>query len=423
MSVIAFIGMTIEMVILYYYFSTNLERRYSKIKSFLIFWVCEGLNIIKCVLMSDITVLKFVTTVIVQFLLLSILYKDKLYKKIVVYMTYLLSVILAEVLSMLIAKYVYHSNLTNTMEFSIENVLWSVTAYLFLFVFCVLGALFLKNKKIDADNRVTQYICLYVGIQFIIVTLFFSFICQFMITAVLMMCVLMFFATASFIVAFILFRAIQKLSKKTAEAEFIKKEADIKDKHFFEIKAQYMEYRKLRHDFYNHIKVLDNLDDSEKVKKYIDEIKQKFDSMERVSYCNNPSLDALLSLKNKEADAEKIKTRIAVCDLAGVTVKDYDICSVVANLFDNAIEAAKQTQEKYIDLEINLKADRLFIVVKNSSNEPEKTLKTTKKDKEHHGIGLQSVKETAEKYDGDCVFRYDNGEFVSLVNMTCQTKN
>ncbi len=419
MNVIAFVGMTIEMVILYYYFSTNLERRYSKIKSFLIFWFVEEVNIIKCIILNSNTLIKFFTTLVVQLVLMHVLYKDKTYKKITVYMTYLLSVVIAEVLSMLIAEYVYNSNLSQKMELSIENVMWSLTTYLFLFIFCILGALFLKNKKIDAEDRVTQYVFLYVGVQFVIITLFFAFICEFMITAVPMMLLLLFFAVISFVTAFMLFKAVQILSKKNAESEFIKKEAEIKDRHFFEIKAQYMEYRKLRHDFYNHIKVLDNLDDSEKVKEYIDEIKQKFDSMERVSYCNNPSLDALLSLKNKEAEAEKIKTNIAVCDLAGVNIKDYDICSVVANLFDNAIEAAKQTKEKYIDLEINLKADRLFVVVKNSSIEPENTLKTTKKDKEHHGIGLQSVRETAEKYDGDCVFRYDSGEFVSLVNMTC----
>ncbi len=417
MKPIAVIGMFVEMFIVYYCYSSALEKKYPPLKTFMIYIALQGLNFIKCCFMFDEILLKYITSVLAQFIIIHLLYKDKWLRKVSVCVIYQICVTLGEISAVILAKYVYSADLTKGGDLNAENVLWSLTAYLLIFLFCVIAMMLVRNEKINIENRIVQYVSLYVGVQILIVAMFMMFIYEYKITSFIMIAVILAVMAISFVIASMLYKTMKLLAKKTAEAEFIKKEADIKDKHFFEIKAQYMEYRKLRHDFYNHIKVLDNLDDSEKVKKYIDEIKQKFDSMERVSYCNNPSLDALLSLKNKEADAEKIKTRIAVCDLAGVTVKDYDICSVVANLFDNAIEAAKQTQEKYIDLEINLKADRLFIVVKNSSNEPEKTLKTTKKDKEHHGIGLQSVKETAEKYDGDCVFRYDNGEFVSLVNM------
>ncbi len=417
MNVIALVGLTLEMLILYYYFNTNLEKRYSAIKTFLLFCAIDGLNVIKCILIFDMVVVKSVTTMIIQLLIVAILYKDKWYKKIFVYMVYLFIIIMSEVISMMVAKIVYNNELINAMELSLENILWSLTMYLVSFILCILSALLIKRKEIELENRITQYVFLYLGVQFFIAVVFVMFFCEYNNRSMSNIIMAFSIVMIAFAVAMLLFNAVKTMSKKSAEAEFIKKESEIKDRHFFEIKAQYMEYRKLRHDFYNHIKVLDTMDDKEKIKEYINEVKERFDKMERISYCNNPSLDALLSIKAKEAEAEGIKTLFEVCDMTKVNVSDFDICSVVANLLDNAIEAAKKTLEKYIDLEINLKADRVIVVVKNSSNEPERNLATTKKDKENHGIGLQSVRETAAKYDGDCVFKFNKNEFVSIVNM------
>ena len=44
-------------------------------------------------------------------------------------------------------------------------------------------------------------------------------------------------------------------------------------------------------------------------------------------------------------------------------------------------------------------------------------LETTKTDKENHGFGLKNIISTAEKYDGTTLFNYENGEFISIVNL------
>ena len=156
-------------------------------------------------------------------------------------------------------------------------------------------------------------------------------------------------------VAFFIYRATKITAKKNAEAEFMRKQAKIKDKHFLELKEQYIDYRRLRHDFYNHIKIIDSLNDSQKIREYVGSIKERFDKMKQLSYCNNLTLDALLVLKQSEAQQNGIKVNFSVCDIDSVGMSDFDLCSVVVNLLDNAIEAAKKTKEKYLDMEINRK--------------------------------------------------------------------
>ena len=220
-------------------------------------------------------------------------------------------------------------------------------------------------------------------------------------------------------IAVMLYKTVRVTERRSAEAEFVKREAEIKDKHFYELKEQYVEFRKLRHDFYNHIKIIDSLDDSEKIKEYTNEIKQKFDKLEQVSFCNNLTLDALLSLKRTEAKQHKINISIAVCELSGISISDYDLCTLVSNLMDNAITASAATSDKQISIKISRKMERLIISVKNSSMPVDRELKTTKPDSRNHGMGLGIIKKLAEKYDGDSVFRYDDGEFLSVVTLCC----
>ena len=146
------------------------------------------------------------------------------------------------------------------------------------------------------------------------------------------------------------------------------------------------------------------------------EIKERFNKMEHVSYCSNLTLDALLSLKKSEALQHGIKIKYEICDLENITVTDFDLCSVVSNLLDNAIRAAKETDEKHVGMVINKKLGRLIITVKNSSL-PVENLSTTKNDKENHGMGIMQLNSIAEKYNGDTVFKYADGEFTGIVNL------
>lgn len=96
-----------------------------------------------------------------------------------------------------------------------------------------------------------------------------------------------------------------------------------------------------------------------------------------------------------------------------------DLCTIIANLLDNAIEAYTECND--YDIRINLdyinNSYRIEIsnTIKGSVLSGNKTLKTSKSDTKNHGIGIKSVKSRAEKYNGKTQFTEENGQFVARV--------
>ncbi len=104
-----------------------------------------------------------------------------------------------------------------------------------------------------------------------------------------------------------------------------------------------------------------------------------------------------------------------------------DICVIICNLLDNAIEAYDGKSKKY---EININLDSVYnkyrIEVSNpisqSLLEKNPDLKTNKPDAKNHGLGIKSIKSRAEKYNGSTEFTEEDGKFVARVWLTADSK-
>lgn len=100
----------------------------------------------------------------------------------------------------------------------------------------------------------------------------------------------------------------------------------------------------------------------------------------------------------------------------------FDIVTILNNLFDNAVEAAKKSDNGYVSIVTNYRNNFSIIVITNScSTQPEFNssgeLKTTKENPKLHGFGIKSVKNALKKYDGDLSLEYEreSGEFIATV--------
>ena len=93
-----------------------------------------------------------------------------------------------------------------------------------------------------------------------------------------------------------------------------------------------------------------------------------------------------------------------------------DICTILSNLLDNAIEATQFVEEPdVIELTIRRVNYMLLIKVSNSCIQDREFIEypeTTKENKKMHGWGIPSVKETVEKYNGTLKLAKDNGRFI-----------
>ncbi len=106
-------------------------------------------------------------------------------------------------------------------------------------------------------------------------------------------------------------------------------------------------------------------------------------------------------------------------------INEQDMCTILGNLLDNAIESCRQCDhEKYINLKILQNKEYILIVVKNSTinkklNYNGSALKTSKKDKESHGIGTQIINDIACKYNGNVQYEIIGNQFISSVMLEC----
>ena len=96
-----------------------------------------------------------------------------------------------------------------------------------------------------------------------------------------------------------------------------------------------------------------------------------------------------------------------------------DLCTIIANLLDNAIEAYTECNDYDIIINLDYINNSYRIEIANTIKESvlsgNKTLKTSKSDTKNHGIGIKSVKSRAEKYNGKTEFTEENGQFVARV--------
>ena len=116
-------------------------------------------------------------------------------------------------------------------------------------------------------------------------------------------------------------------------------------------------------------------------------------------------------MKLSEAQDKNIKVRCNISQKLIVFENNVDICILMANLLDNAIEAASDpalsdlsSDMKVIELDLK-KTDKFFLVsVKNpSAKEPlvnEGEMETIKSDKKNHGFGMTNMRMAVDKYDG-----------------------
>lgn len=177
--------------------------------------------------------------------------------------------------------------------------------------------------------------------------------------------------------------------------------------------------RQFRHDYKNHMIVVNAYLESGKIneaRQYLEVLNDCVNGVINKIRTGNFVSDAIINTKSVSALKSDIKIVFSGA-IPPVGISDGDLCTVLANLVDNALEACeKMTKDKTVRIEAKTVKDYFVLSVSNPYIETP-TLKTTKKDKKNHGIGLGNIKKVIKKYNGALSFQYENGIFTADVRM------
>lgn len=210
---------------------------------------------------------------------------------------------------------------------------------------------------------------------------------------------------------------------KTKENEYMAIKSEMLEKSLKDINRLYDENSKNFHEFKHHINIINSLLLDSSNKKAIEYLKgiDLYSRYSQVFHTGNDIIDTVLNVKNTEANQKHISL-FADINIDKVTVNDADLCSVLSNLIDNAIEAVDKTEKnKNIKLTINQKGNMLFIAAENpsSSNPLENNFNSQKKG--NHGWGMKIINDIVNKYNGNITTNYDN-EIFKIKIMLIQEK-
>lgn len=141
---------------------------------------------------------------------------------------------------------------------------------------------------------------------------------------------------------------------------------------------------------------MQNIDE---VKQYLSKIQSEYDEYKFIGKSKNKMLDLILSKYSHICETNNIKLSADIRSSNLKFIADNDLTSLLSNLFDNAVDAAKDADDAYI--RFTTRKDKNFVVlsVVNSSPSAPKSkgekLITTKKDKTLHGYGMKSIEKSA----------------------------
>ena len=188
---------------------------------------------------------------------------------------------------------------------------------------------------------------------------------------------------------------------------------------------QDMEVRQLHHDMKNHITALSALcssDSNSQLQDYLKSMGSTLDAYETSIDTGSPVVNGLLSDKMRKAQNLKVQLQLVVDIRSCSFLSDIDLCTILGNILDNALEAAAKVpdeEKRFISLKIGSVSGNVIIRCSNSFqgrlDTADGVLQTTKADKQHHGLGLLSVKEVVTRHNGYLTVDSTGGQFTITI--------
>ena len=214
------------------------------------------------------------------------------------------------------------------------------------------------------------------------------------------------------------FFLIRKLFYHLVDKRITEFQNDLINKQTEEIRNMYRQMQAWRHDYRNHIQNMKNRLDADQgeLEKYLDDLAEDLTQADTSLQTGNVMADAVLNSKLSVAEQKGIGLNVKARIPGGMPMTDVELCSVLGNLLDNAMEACGKLprDQQFIRVYIDKFKGQFYLSVQNASP-PVKydkgVFRTTKEGS--HGFGLFRIDRIAKKYGGYVNRQYEEGIFAT----------
>ena len=211
---------------------------------------------------------------------------------------------------------------------------------------------------------------------------------------------------------------IQLVDKRIANYQ-----SDLLNRHIEEVEQMYRQVRGWRHDYRNHIQVMKaHLDAGryEELDHYLQLLGENLTSVDTVIKTGNVMVDAILNSKLNLAASQEIAVNVKATVPPTLSVESIDICVILGNLMDNAIESCirlPDSEKRFIRVYMGSHKGQFYISVTNAAAVLRRkgTSYLSTKSQSGHGFGLVRIDRVAAKYGGAVNRQSEEGVFATEI--------
>ena len=198
-------------------------------------------------------------------------------------------------------------------------------------------------------------------------------------------------------------------------------QSELIEKQVREIQNMYRQVRGWRHDYRNHInnmKIQLSQENYDGLSDYLNELADDLDTVDTVIKTGNVMADAILNSKLNVAEKMNVQLNVKANVPEALPMSDVELCSVLGNMLDNAVEACGTLpeEERFMRVYIGKLKGQLYLSVQNSAGKVRKEKGSYLSTKEgEHGYGLFRIDRVAKKYGGYVNRQNEEGIFATEI--------
>lgn len=198
---------------------------------------------------------------------------------------------------------------------------------------------------------------------------------------------------------------------------------DLIETHYAEVENMYKQIRGWRHDYRNHIQTMKAYaasGDMEAIKSYLDALDSDLSTIDTTIKTGNKMADAILNSKISLAKSKHIPVIADARIRVALKISELDLCVIIGNLFDNAIEASLRLPEgkRMIRVYMDMKNTQLYISFTNftaSKKQVKENGRFRSTKGKGYGFGLVRIDNIVERLGGYISRNSEDGAFTTEI--------
>ena len=197
-------------------------------------------------------------------------------------------------------------------------------------------------------------------------------------------------------------------------------QSELLQKYCDEVESMYRKMRGWRHDYHNHIQAMQAsmaLGNYDEVNRYLSDLNNDLTTVDTVIKTGRVMVDAILNGKLNIAAQNEIPVNAKAKIPDGTPVSDIDLCVIIGNLLDNAIEENKRLaqDDRFIRVYLGRKNTQFYLSVTNAAGKKQAKsgARFSSSKGADHGFGLSRVEAVVKKYGGYFSADSEDGGFTA----------